>query len=232
VRRRPVSVLVAPVLASPVTAGYLAVLLGVYGITHHLLSADQWAAVLRSASTNVTNLEHHPVLSLAGSAVLIATPLFSQDTLLTVGLGIAGCMGWIERRRGGRVAAGTFLAGHVGATMLTLPVILAGIAAGRYPAELRDALDIGISYGSIAMTAAIVRELPRWLAPLWAAGGVAYLLSEADWFGPLPDFTTVGHLFAVAIGLTAAALPALRRSLAGRRRRTAQPAHPGPAQPD
>src|SRR5262249_13645803 len=100
-------------------------------------------------------------------------------------------------------------------TLLTLPVIAAGIATGHYGPELRTAFDFGVSYGSGAVTAAGVGYLPRWARPVWIAAGVGDLLSDAAWSGRGPDFTTVGPLGAVAIGVLAATLLNLNRRRAG-----------------
>jgi membrane associated rhomboid family serine protease len=48
--------------------------------------------------------------------------------------------------------------------------------------------------------------------PVWLIAGVGYLLSVASWSGLLPDFTTVGHLFATAIGLLLAVTLTGRRA--------------------
>src|SRR5262249_5796110 len=82
---------------------------------------------------------------------------------------------------------------------------------GHYGPQLRTAFDFGVSYGSGAVTAAVVGYLPWWARPVWIAAGVGYLLSDATWSGRWPDFTTVGHLTAVAIGVLAATLLNLNR---------------------
>jgi hypothetical protein len=58
--------------------------------------------------------------------------------------------------------------------------------------------------------AAITSHLPRPLRPLWLAGWVGYLLSTATWYGALPDFTTIGHMLAIGIGLATARLLRLK----------------------
>ncbi len=97
-------------------------------------------------------------------------------------------------------AAVVYLGGHVGATLLTVPVILAAIRAGRYPVEVRTAIDVGISYGAQAALAAVVVVLPWWAWAPWAVFVLGWPLLDAEWSGLLPDFTTVGHLFAASIG--------------------------------
>jgi hypothetical protein len=202
---------------SPGTTVLVAFWLLVYWLTTEVLPPSRAVALLRMVSTNLANMRDHPVVALAGSALVVAPPLFSVGGLLTVGFGLAGCMAWLERRAGTVRALGVFAAGHVGATLLTLPVIEAGIATGHYGPQLRTAFDFGVSYGSGAVTAAVVGYLPRWARPVWIAGGVGYLLSDATWSGRWPDFTTIGHLAAVAIGVLAATLLNLNRRGLSRR---------------
>ncbi|MFF1873894.1 rhomboid-like protein [Kitasatospora herbaricolor] len=195
----------------PATVTYLLVLVTTYWITMCLLPRDQALHLLLSVSTNLHNLTQHPLRALLGSALFPATPLLSTSGILTLGVGIGCCMGLIERTRGTWRALATFAAGHTLATLLTVPVVLLGISTHRYdPAEL-DGLDFGVSYGAVATMAAMTSHLPRPLRPLWLASGVGYLLSTASWYGALPDFTTVGHMLAVGIGLAAARLLRLNR---------------------
>jgi len=189
---------------SPVTAGYVALLLA----THPW--ADRLGPVV---STNLHNLGADPVGALAGSALVFdgtLTPSFSlgfAGTLITLGGGVILALAYLERRYGAGRAFGVFAAGHVGATLLTAGVIETALARGWYPPEIRHASDFGISYGAqAAMAAAALRLRHRaWRLPALAAV-FAWPLGGAGWSGPLPDFTTVGHLLAAAIGVAAAPL--------------------------
>jgi hypothetical protein len=197
---------------NPLTATYLAVLLALDGLVGLALPPATTTRLLRYVSTNLDNLERHPLASLLGSALFLAGSLTDPDTVMLVAAGIGVCMAWVERRRGAARAAAIFLAGHVGATLATVPVILYGISTGRYRPSDRHAFDFGVSYGAITMAAAVTRYLPRRVRWLWAAALPAYLLQAATWSGFLPDFTTVGHLAAAAIGFAVAAWPATPRA--------------------
>jgi hypothetical protein len=187
----------------PFSIAYLSVLLVDYWIVAGLMARPQAVRILYSLSTNISNLLRRPAYVLIGSALVPAPPLLSLTGLLTVGVGLGVCLGLIERRFGSRTAVGVFAAGHIGATLLTVPVIVLAVALHRYPHEVFRSFDFGVSYGSVASIAAVVAWLPRWLCGLCIVFGVAYLIYLATWYGVVPDFTTVGHLWAVAIGLSA-----------------------------
>jgi hypothetical protein len=185
------------VLAGRGTVAYLVVLLGVHAWMAVSPAAD---AFVDWASTNVVNLGTHPVGALVGSALIVNGPLLDAGTVITLWLGIGGALWSVEARYGAVRAAAVFLAGHVGATLLTVPVILTAVRAGRYPDDVRTAVDVGISYGAQAALAAVVVALPRWARVPWVLFVLGWPLLDADWSGWLPDFTTVGHLLAAGLG--------------------------------
>jgi hypothetical protein len=185
------------VLAGRGTVVYLVVLLGVHAWMAVSPAAD---AFVDWASTNVVNLGTHPVGALAASALIVNGPLLDAGTVITLWLGIGGALWAVEARYGAVRAAAVFLAGHVGATLLTVPVILTAVRAGRYPDDVRTAVDVGISYGAQAALAAVVVALPRWARVPWVLFVLGWPLLDADWSGWLPDFTTVGHLLAAGLG--------------------------------
>ncbi|MCD2195673.1 hypothetical protein LQ327_20080 [Actinomycetospora endophytica] len=179
------------------TIGYVVVLLGIHA---WMVDSDRADAFVAWASTNLVNLGTHPVGALAASALIVNGDLLDPGTVITFWLGVVGALWWLEARYGALRAAAVYLGGHVGATLLTVPVILAAVRAGRYAEDTRTAVDVGISYGAQAALAAVVVTLPWWA---WAPGAIFVLgwpLLDAEWSGLLPDFTTVGHLLAAAIG--------------------------------
>jgi hypothetical protein len=186
------------VVAGRWTLGYLVVLLAVHAWM--VASPDAADAFVAWASTNVVNLRTHPVGALLASGLVVNGDLLDGGTVITLWLGIAGALWWIEARRGALRAVAVFLGGHVGATLATVPVILAAIHAGRYDDGVRTAVDVGISYGSQAALGAVVVTLPWWGWVPGAAFVLGWPLLDADWSGALPDFTTVGHECAAVIG--------------------------------
>jgi hypothetical protein len=188
--------------ASPATLTYLALLAVDTVVVNHLLSSVTADRILAAISTNLDNLPRHPFTTLFGSLLLVDDGTW-LDNLLVVGLGLCVCLGLLERRLGSLRALGAALSAHVGATLITSVVVAMATDAGTYPAGIRHSLDYGVSYASIAAITAVTPLLPRRGRPWWAAAAVLYPLTAADWYGWLPDFTTIGHIAAALIGLTA-----------------------------
>ena len=184
------------------TVGYLVVLLAVHA---WMVRSEQAPTFTAWASTNVVNLGTHPLGALVASALIVNGSLTDAGTVITLWAGVGVALWWVESRRGPVRAAAVFLGGHVGATLLTVPVILAAIRAGRYAEETRTVVDVGISYGAQTALAAVVVALPWWARVPWVAFVYGWPLLDAEWFGLLPDFTTVGHLVAATIGFVLAA---------------------------
>lgn len=202
---------------APLTLAYVCLLLVSHAWIGHGLSADRAATVLGHLSTNVDNLQDHPLPALLGSALFFdgtLTDVTSTDfvgTLITLGLGVCCFLAWAEHRWGKAHAVAVFLGGHVAATLLTAVVITVALRHGWYPAGVRQALDYGVSYGAQTVLAIGTLALPRRGRLPWAVFVLAWPLGGADWSGPLPDFTTIGHLMAAALGFGLLGVPAFRR---------------------
>ncbi|WP_404952998.1 rhomboid-like protein [Streptomyces sp. 147326] len=202
---------------APLTLAYVCLLLVSHAWVSQGLSADRAATVLGYLSTNLDNLQDHPLSALLGSALFFdgtLTDVTSTDfvgTLITLGLGVCCFLAWAERRWGKPRAVAVFLGGHVAATLLTAVVITVALQHGWYPAGVRQALDYGVSYGAQTVLAVGTLAFPRRGRLPWAVFVLAWPLGGADWTGPLPDFTTIGHLIAAALGFGLLGVPALRR---------------------
>ncbi len=202
--------------AGPGTAALLSILLVAHGWLGHRADPGQ---VLAWVSTNTDNLARHPLGSLAGSLLFFGGTVTDAGSVITLGLGVAGALWWLEAHAGPARAGTVFLAGHVGATLLTAVVIAAAVRDGRYPPEVRSALDFGISYGAETVLAAVTVAVPRWARWPWTLFVLGWPLADSRWYGLLPDFTTVGHLISAALGFALGALlirPALGGALVGR----------------
>ncbi|WP_345707368.1 rhomboid-like protein [Kitasatospora paranensis] len=152
---------------NPFALLYLALLLGTTLFAH--LADPQLVRRLQAlSSTDVHNLAHHPVLALVTSGCWVAGPLWTPY-LWAVAVTVAP----LERRVGGRRAAGVLAAGHVGATLLSQGVVLAAVALGAQGDDLLDALDIGVSYGVLASLGAL-------------AGLLAPAAGRSPWRSPPP----------------------------------------------
>ncbi|MFD9820278.1 tyrosine-protein phosphatase [Streptomyces violascens] len=107
--------------------------------------------LLRSCSTNVDNLVAGRYGTLATSALLVEEPMELPYALLLLAV-----LGYAEYAHGAWWAAGVFLLGHVGATLL----VYGGLRAGRPSPATRSALDVGTSYGFYATLGALTSALP------------------------------------------------------------------------
>ncbi|MFK0190643.1 rhomboid-like protein [Kitasatospora sp. NPDC090308] len=180
--------------ANPFALGYLALLLGttLYG----RLGDPETVHRLQSlSSTDAHNLLVHPALSLVGSGLWVAGPVW-MPYFWAFALTVAP----LERRVGGLRALGVFGAGHVAATLLSQAVVVAAVATGRAGKELLDAMDIGVSYGVLASLGALAGLLGPVGRRTALGAGVALvghqLVTDPDLV------TSVGHPAALAVGVS------------------------------
>ncbi len=111
---------------------------------------------------------------------------------------LAVAMALVERRRGSWKTAGLFAAGHVGATLVVAGGLLTGIRVGVVDPAWRRALDVGVSYGELALVAELQSQLPPGWRRAFVAGTTAALL--AAW-AVRREPVDGGHLAAWLIGL-------------------------------
>ncbi|MCP9206773.1 rhomboid-like protein [Streptomyces sp. NEAU-Y11] len=205
-RGRPLDAVLALPRRSPVTFGYVCLLLLTHVWITRGLTEDRAQSVLRDISTNLDNLTDRPLAALLGSALVFdgtltdVTSLLFPATVITLGLGVCWCLARAERRWGPLRAFAVFLTGHIGATLLTAGLIAVALRQGWYPDEVRGTLDFGISYGAQAVMAATTAMMPRRARLPWAAFVIGWPIAGVEWVGSLPDFTSVGHVLAAAIG--------------------------------
>lgn len=195
----------------PATLGYSAALAAVALVTSRLPTATR-ADLVADASTNLHNLAGGRVLTLITSAfVTDGTPA------ATWWLALAALMAVIELSWGSWSAIGVFAAGHVGATAIVAVGLAIGVRHGWAAPAVSHAVDVGISYGVMALVGAVVAGLPATVRPLWIVSWVPVTVAGVINRG---DFTSAGHLCALAIGLLIGGVVLLResrRQLAGRR---------------
>lgn len=153
--------------------------------------------VVLSASTNLTNMSDHPVRALLASPFVIQGDWGSWAKAAVCVLVLVPAERWLGSLR----ATSVFVAGHVGATLVTQGAVLWGINQGIVPGSAANMVDVGMSYG----VAAVVGVLTYWwsqpLARLaWAGFWLVYLGCE-----PLfdPTFTGCGHVLAILSGFLA-----------------------------
>ena len=202
---------------NPLTFTYLLVILAGLLLLTHFLSGPAADRLKLAISTNPHHMAHAPLEVLLASPLFTATDSGPLSHLLIIGGGVGVCMAALERRVGAWRAAAVFLLANTIATAVATTIAAAAIHSGRYPAKWWDGYDYGISYGVLAIAAAVtplVPRKPRTLRPLWAAGVFAYPFVSAQWFGLLPNFATIGHETAAAFGLGAGCLLLLRQDAA------------------
>lgn len=161
------------------------------------LAPQSQQSVIRHASTNLHNLAHGHLGTLIGSAfVNEAGPIYLWLPGLVALLALGELL-WHGRRL---VIA--FAVGHIGATVIVAAGLAAAIAAGLLAKSVADAADVGMSYGAVAVLGTFTAALPRWWRAVWAGWWIA-VASWAVIVGA-GDFTNIGHLVALLLGMAVA----------------------------
>jgi hypothetical protein len=159
-------------------------------LLHH--SGDPYR-ILERLSTNVANLTRAPIRSLVGSALVLP-----DGGLLFYSVALAVTLGVLELRLGMARAISIFVSGHLTATLLTEGGVWIGIRDGLLPAGERRQIDVGVSYGLMACTGAVIALAPRRLrlplVVMVAGWTLESLVSD-------PDMTSAGHAIALLVGL-------------------------------
>ncbi|MEU7133047.1 rhomboid-like protein [Streptomyces sp. NPDC046261] len=198
-------------LAAPATAA-LWVFLALHSITLGELTSDARTEVLRTHSTNLTQLAEHPVSALIGSALWIEIPDLPMVALLAVAV-LAPTERWLGTFR----TVVVFFLGHVLATLITAGVLttLLRVETERYVDRgFGSVVDVGVSYGSLCVAGLLtyrVRSLP--LRLLTMAALMAGVVASGAFF---EDYTGFGHNTAVVLGFLfhPLARPAMARDAA------------------
>lgn len=195
------------VRSAPVTSLYVGAVATIALVSMLLGDAFTDRLALQT-STDLDNLRTVPALVLPASAFVLEHP--SQLVLLPL---LAVAMGAVERWRGSAAAVVTFVAGHVGATLLVAGWLAAGISLGWLAPSYEHVVDVGVSYGEAALWGLLTARVPRRWRPLYLGGqGAALLLTLAVRQG----FTDLGHVLGWSIGLLLA-IVVIRRSASAAR---------------
>ena len=161
-------------------------------IVSDALSPGRLAALQLWASTNVTNLHHHPVPALVLSAFLP-----SEDTLAWIPL-VALAMFGANRAIGNLRLALVCAAGHVVGTLVSEGIVDYRVDTGRLPPSWAHIIDIGPSYVLVAaiVVAVLLGSIPAKVAAL---ADFAVLVFLGHIFADLTRLhvAPVGHLTAM-----------------------------------
>lgn len=109
--------------------------------------AERW--VMASASTNLHSMTWRPMYALLISAFWVQT----LSAIWPMVLLMLFVMAPAERLLGTTRTLLVFAAGHIGATVATVVGIAVGVTYGWLPHALVHAVDVGPSYGLVALTA-------------------------------------------------------------------------------
>src|SRR5215831_6092682 len=175
-------------------------------VIYALLSPDRQAALIGWASTNVHNLSHGPIGSLAVSAFVTQESAWAWPVLIALAMFSAN--GVLGNWRTAVVCA----AGQVIGTLVSEGIVGYRVDRGMLPASDRYLIDVGPSY--VVLSAIMVALLyGSWLARAAAALDLALLVVVGDIFGGLSnlDVSAVGHLTAMIVGAVGGGLLAWQR---------------------
>jgi hypothetical protein len=174
-----------------ITAAYAVILVAVSLMLSALGPHAREVAVSRM-STNLHNLAHGRLTTLIGSA-------FVDD-----GGGICACLpglvcllalGELIWRGTGLVI--TFAIGHIGATLLVAVGLVVALEVGWLPFSVARASDVGVSYGAVCVLGALTASIPS----RWRSAWVGWWLGIALMAASGADFTAVGHVLALLLGI-------------------------------
>jgi hypothetical protein len=190
-RRAPRAVW-AWIRSAPGTYVWLAILF-VTTIIIRQMSPEFAHRVLEKRSTNIHYLQTSPIRVLISSALWIwGSGWFFYAVLYTVFH--ANAERWLGTWRWLSIA----VIAHVGATYASEGVLLWAINHGDADESARYTLDYGVSYALAGVIAVLAYRMTKPWSRLWAIGVVlfyAYGVVKAR------DFTSIGHMAAVLIGL-------------------------------
>ncbi|MEO6886723.1 MAG: rhomboid-like protein [Jatrophihabitantaceae bacterium] len=208
---------VLPGVDTPVTSLTLLALLVTTLVLKFGLNSD--APVLQWASTNLINMQSHPVEALFSSIFV------TSGADATIGVVLALICPALERRAGHLRTMVVLLVGHIVATLATEGGLREAIWAHASASSRAFQLDIGASYVAFAACGALLRYIPRRWRSVYCAGLVACTVIP---LAATHDLVCWGHLGAVLIGLLAwhwlPDSPGAKRTRTSRRLRLRLPA--------
>jgi hypothetical protein len=179
-----------------VTVGY-SVTLVVVGAALGMAGASVADDVASDMSTNLYNLAHGHLETLVGSAFI------DPDGPIHVWLpGLLCLLGLTELLWGSGRLILSFGLGHVGATLVVAAGLAAGVGLGWLPTSTAFVSDVGASYGVAAVLGVLTGAIPRRWRAAWI-GCWIMVAGRAVYIGG--DFTSVGHLVALTLGIVLAA---------------------------
>jgi hypothetical protein len=191
------------VKSAPLTYTWLVVLLGTT-IVAHSLSARRLRALLQKNSTNLHHLASDPIRVLIESLWWI-DGRYWLPYLVVFTLFLAPAERWLGWLRW--LAVGLLC--HVGATYLSEGYLYWRIALAVTSPRMIDARDIGVSYFVLGIAGILTYRIPRPWRWVYLGAAVAVL---GVILAVKHDFTNVGHVSALLLGLACYPLTRSRRA--------------------
>ncbi len=174
------------------TLCYGTVVAAVAAVMVHMTPEAQ-AALIRHTSTNLHNLGHGRMGTLVGSAFVVDAGAIHRWLPGLICLLAATELAWGSAR-----FAVVVVAGHVGASLLVAVGLAAAVTSGwMAPSVARDP-DVGMSYVAMAALGALTGAVPRCWRAAWAGW---WLIVASVVIAAGPDFTDVGHVLALTLGM-------------------------------
>lgn len=190
------------VRSAPLTYAWLVVLMATT-LVQHSLSARVLRTLLESTSTNLHHLTSDPLRVLVNSLLWIDGSYWWPYVLIFT-LILAPAERWLGHLRW--LVAG--LVCHIGATALSEGFLYWSIQESRASPRLVDARDVGVSYFVVGIAGLLFYRIPRrwrwvYLGALVAVAVTALVVRT--------NFTSLGHLCALVLGLACYPLTVGRR---------------------
>ena len=190
---------------APLTYSWL-VLLAITTLVQHAIPLRRLHALLQKESTNLHHLASDPIRVLIQSLLWIDGQYW-WPYLVVFTLFLAPAERWLGHLRWLLVG----LVCHVGATYLSEGYLYWRIQQALTSPRLIDARDIGVSYFVVGIVAVLTYHIPRpwrwvYLAGIVAVFGIAMAVRT--------NFTGLGHLAALGLGLACYPLTRSRRPVA------------------
>jgi hypothetical protein len=190
------------VKSAPLTYSWL-VVLALTTIAQRTIPARRLHALLQKESTNLHHLASDPIRVLIQSLLWI-DGRYWWPYLIVFTLFLAPAERWLGHRRWLLVG----LVCHVGATYLGEGYLYWRIQQAVASPRLIDARDIGVSYFVVGIVAALTYHIPRpWRWLYLAASVLVFGIAMAV----RTNFTGLGHLCALGLGLACYPLTRSRR---------------------
>jgi hypothetical protein len=196
------------VLRSDIALGYATIVVVVFAWVE--LTSD--SSLVAHASTNLVNLQSHPVQVLFSSAFFVSAPSdLAALPVLVVVYALA------QQQLGRAATIVSIVIGHVLATLCVAVLLVTGIFHGFLRPSIATAVDVGFSYGLACVMGVLRASVPRRFQ-------VAYVIALlALWSWPVvlgspllhltgTSFTDAGHTLALLTGFGLSTLAGTQRN--------------------